>query len=105
MFKARFRLRKLRRLALIAGALPGLYVLVYLLLSAFGHYRPISVGGLGHWETYLAWAPAGFYDPYHSAPGSAAAERGIVTGTWRGSMITAFYPLWIVDMSYVHRSR
>jgi hypothetical protein len=97
--------QKLRRLGLFCGVLVGLYFGIYLLLSFGGQYRPMSEGGIGHWETYSSWAPFGFYDPDHSPPGSVAVERGMVIGTWRGSMIRIFYPLWIADISYVHKTR
>jgi hypothetical protein len=97
--------QKLRRFGVFAGGLVGLYCLIYLVLSLSGQYRPVSEGGLGHWQAYSTWAPFGFYDPSHSPPGSVAAERGTIIGTWRGSMIWMFYPLWLADISYMHKTQ
>ena len=97
--------RKLRRAGFIAGGLVGSYFLIYLILSFGGQYRPVSEGGLGHWQTYSTWAPFGFFDPDHSPPDSVAAKRGLVIGTWRGPMIRIFYPLWIADILYVHKTQ
>ncbi len=86
------------RFVKFVGGLAICYVLIYLLLSLCGQYRPMSAGGLGRMQIYSTWAPFGFYDPNHSPPGSAI-------GTWRGSMILAFYPLWIIDICYVHKNK
>jgi hypothetical protein len=97
--------RPLQLFATFVGALVISYILVYLLLSMCGRYRSEFEGGLGHWEEFSVWAPFGFYDPNHSPPGSAAAEREMIIGTWRGSMVLFFCPLWIADTHYVHKSK
>jgi hypothetical protein len=96
--------RKLWRFGKVVGGLVIFYVLLYLLLSLCGQYRPMSEGGLGRMRVYSSWAPFGFYDPNHSPPGSVAAERGMIIGTWRVSLIQVFYPLWIADILYVHKN-
>ena len=89
----------------IVGALFAFYILAYLILSLCGRYRSEFEGGPGHWEEFSVWAPLGFYDPNHSPSGSAAAERGIIIGTWRPSVVMAFVPLWVADTHYVHRTK
>jgi hypothetical protein len=98
-------IRKLCRFGKYLGVLVALYVLVYALLSLCGHYEEESEGGIGHWNIYSIWAPLGFWDPNHSPPGSAAAERGIIIGTWRRDVVLAFCPLWIADTHIVHKGK
>src|SRR5208283_2102823 len=97
--------RPLRVFAKFVGALVVSYIFVYLTLSLCGRYRSDFEGGIGHWEEFSVWAPWGFYDPNHSPLGSAAAERGIIIGTWRSSVVLFFFPLWIADTHYVHRTK
>jgi hypothetical protein len=97
--------RKLWRFGKYLGVLVVLYILAYALLSLFGHYEVESEGGLGHWNDFSIWAPLGFYDPNHSPPGSAAAERGMIIGTWRRDAVLFFFPLWIADTHCVHKGK
>jgi len=98
--------QKLRRVGFFAGGLVGSYLLIYLILSLCGQYRPISEGGLGHWEEFSMWAPVGFYDPHHSPPGSVAEKRGIIIGTWRyNPAIQIYLPLWSLDTHYIHKTK
>jgi hypothetical protein len=89
----------------VVGGLVILYVLFYVLLSLCGQYQPMSEGGPGRRHVYSSWAPFGFYDPHHSPAGSAAAKQEMIVGTWRISLIQIFYPLWIADVSYVHKNK
>jgi len=97
--------RLLRLFIKFVGALVVSYILVYLALSLCGRYRSWFEGGVGHREEFSVWAPFGFYDPNHSPPGSAAAERGIIIGTWRSSVVMFYIPLWVADTHYVHRTK
>jgi len=98
--------RKLWWIVMFIGSLTFIYVLVYAAISISGQYQPISVGGLGHWEEYSVWAPIGFYDPNHSPPGSVAAKRGIIIGTWRYNPVgQVYWPLWDFDTRYVHKTK
>jgi len=97
--------RKLLWVGKIVGGLAALYILVYALLSLCGHYEVESEGGLGHWNEFSVWAPLGFYDPNHSPPGSAAAQRGIIIGTWRRAVVLPFLPLWVVDTHLIHKGK
>ena len=99
-------IRKLWLTAKLVGGLVVAYLLIYLLLSLCGQYRPMSEGGLGHWTEYSVWAPVGFYDPHHSPPGSVAAKRGIIIGTWRYTMVVQiFWPLWLADTAHIHKTK
>jgi hypothetical protein len=96
---------KLRRFWQFGGVVVVIYVLIYSLLSLCGQYRPNYEGGLGRMVEYSVWAPFGFYDPDHSPPDSVAEKRGMIIGTWRASMVLPFFPLWLIDTSYVHKSK
>jgi hypothetical protein len=91
--------------AKIIGALFASYVLAYLMLSFCGQYQSESAGGLGHWDEFAVWAPLGFYDSRHSPPGTLAAKRGIIIGTWRRNVVICFLPLWGADIRFVHRTK
>jgi hypothetical protein len=94
--------RLTRSLAMFAGGLVVFYVLSYSILSVCGSYRPFYFISNGV-EEYSVWAPIGFYDPKHTPSGSIATARN---GTWRRAFIPlAFYPLWCLDISYVHKSQ
>ena len=97
--------RKLQWFGKVVGGLIALYILVYALLSLCGHYEVESVGGIGHWSQFSMWAPLGFYDHNHSPPGSAAAQRGIIIGTWRRDVVLAFLPLWAADIHFIHKGK
>lgn len=72
--------------------LAGLYVFAYLLLSLCGQYRPMAMGGLGHWEEYSYWVPAGFrLGP--EANRSSPLRLGIMK---------MFLPLWGADVRWLH---
>lgn len=95
--------RPARSIAKYAGALVAFYVLVYVLLSLCGSYQPLDTISARIYEG-STWAPAGFYDPYHTSSGSitTAARRN---GTWQRGIATIFFPLWWLDVSYVHKSK
>jgi hypothetical protein len=97
--------RKLWRFGKYLGVLFVLYVLAYAMLSLCGHYEVESEGGPGHWNEFSIWAPLGFYDHNHSPPGSAAAERGMIIGTWRRDVVLLFFPFWIADTHFVHKGK
>ncbi len=104
MQATRFIAPKLARsIAKYAVALVAFYVLVYVLLSLCGSYQPCDTISARIYEGYT-WAPAGFYDPYHTPSGSMTTPAGR-NGTWRRGIATFFLPLWMVDASYVHKPR
>jgi hypothetical protein len=80
------------------------YILIYVVLSAFGSYQPFTVGTFGV-KQYL-WAPRGFYDADHPWPGSAVAElsKDKKTGGWSSFMCWTFFPLWTIDASCIHKN-
>ena len=86
--------RWLKLSAMVAGGGVLLYVLVYVLLSASGKYEPYSLVSIRSENLVYAWAPRGFYDASH--PWSSLA------GGWHRKVIFAFYPLWLLDIRYVH---
>jgi hypothetical protein len=90
--------RNLRRMFC---ALFVVYVLTYLVLTFNGGYQPISVGA-SHVKEY-AWAPLGFYDPDHAWKNSSYAHHHPTekTGGWN-QMMLVFYPLWFIDVRYIH---
>jgi hypothetical protein len=91
----------IRKLCWIAASIASLllvYVLVYVLLSAFGEYRPMTEAGLSHWEIYPMWAPLGAFDS-HPPAGSPDAKRG---GAWRPWFVNTYFWLWGVDNRFVH---
>jgi hypothetical protein len=98
-------LRLLRLIAYSTGGLSAFYLLIYLSLSLCGQYRPMPYGDPRHIDLYPTWAPLGFYDPYHSPPGSLAEERGLIIGTWRAVPVRIFYPLWIFDIQHIHKTK
>ena len=84
--------RWLQCLGLLGAGVAGLYVVAYLLLSMFGQYRPMGMGGLSHWQEYSFWVPAGFLL-------GPEAER---SSLFRRGMMYAFDPIWTVDVRWVH---
>jgi len=91
--------KALRRFIWLVVGLPVLYILIYLLLSLCGQYRPMSASGVSRWEVFATWAPLGFYDS-HPPAGPLEAKLG---GAWRDSMIRVYYRLWTADNHYVHK--
>jgi len=91
-------IRKLRWIAISAVGLLSVYVFVYVLLSLFGQYRPMTESGLSHWETYPMWAPLGTFDSHPSA-GSANARRD---GAWSGWFFQVYSWCWRMDNRFVH---
>jgi hypothetical protein len=92
--------RIFRLVAWLVIGLPILYVLIYLLLSACGRYRPMSEADLTSWELFATWAPLGFYDAHPPAGSIDAKQRG---GAWKWSVIRIYYRLWEADIHYVHK--
>ena len=92
-----------RAIVKYVGGLAAFYVLVYVLLSLCGSYQPCDTVSARVYEG-STWAPALFYDPYHTASGSitTVARRN---GAWRRGIGTVFLPLWWLDVSYVHKSK
>jgi hypothetical protein len=94
-------MRNLIRKRWIVASITGVilvYVLVYILLSAFGQYRPMTVAGLSHWEIYPVWAPVGAFDS-HPPEGSQDAKRASI---WRGWFFHAYSWLWGIDNRFIH---
>jgi hypothetical protein len=92
----------MRAIVKYAGGLVAFYILVYVVLSLCGSYQPCDwISARIYRES--RWAPAGFYDPYHTPSGSiTTADRR--NGTWRRFAII-FAPLWGLDVAYVHKTR
>jgi hypothetical protein len=90
----------MRAIVKYAGGLVAFYILVFVLLSSCGSYQPCDDK---MYESSI-WAPAGFYDPFHTESGSitTAAKRN---GTWHRGLAITFLPLWDIDISYVHKTR
>jgi len=66
------------------------YMLIYMFLSLGGRYEPSTVeynGSVGY-----TWAPFGFYEKSHG-------------GRWNIPLIYTFYPLWYLDIEWVHKPR
>jgi hypothetical protein len=85
-----------------SGGLVAIYILVYVVLSLCGSYQPFVLISARVYEDSM-WAPAGFYDPYHTPSGSVTtADRH--NGTWRRFAIV-FGPLWGLDTAYVHKTK
>ena len=57
-------LRKFWRTSGAICSLPFLYVLIYAILSLFGHYGPIADVSLHHLEVGSYWLPYGTFDPH-----------------------------------------
>jgi len=93
----------MRAIIKYAGGLVAFYFLVYVLLSLCGSYRPCDTISARVYES-LVWAPAGFYDPFHTASGSISTEAGR-NGTWRRGFAIIFMPLWSLDISYIHKTK
>jgi len=74
---------------IVVGMLAG-YVLLYSLLSICGRYQRADLASLHGVEIGYTWAPVGFYDA--------------ATG-WRSGWVLSFYPLWYLDIVYVHKSK
>ena len=84
------RFRFLRIVTLIViGMLTG-YLLLYSLLSICGGYQRAYLASLHGVEIGYTWAPIGFYDT--------------ATG-WRSRWVQNYYPLWYLDICYVHKSK
>ena len=93
----------MRAIVKYAGGLVAFYILVYVLLSLCGSYQPCDTVSARVYKGEV-WAPAGFYDPNHTASGSiTTADRR--NGTFRRGIGTVFLPLWLLDISYVHKAR
>jgi hypothetical protein len=93
----------MRAIVKYAGGLVAFYVLVYVVLSLCGSYQPCDTISARIYEGSV-WAPAGFYDPFHTASGSITTAAGR-NGTWRRGFAIIFLPLWSLDVGYVHKSR
>jgi hypothetical protein len=91
-------IRKLRWIVLSAVGVFLVYICVYVLLSLFGQYRPMTEAELSHWEIYPMWAPLGSFDS-HPPAGSQDAKRG---GAWRGWIFHGYCWLWGADNRFVH---
>jgi hypothetical protein len=89
---------KIRLVARPVACLIFAYFLVYVLLSLFGQYRPMTEAGLSHWEVYPMWAPYGSFNS-HPPAGSQDAKRG---GVWRHWLFQAYSRLWGMDNRYIH---
>ena len=93
----------MRAIVKYAGGLVAFYILVYVLLSLCGSYQPCDTVSARVYEGEI-WAPAGFYDSNHTASGSITiADRR--NGTFRRGIGTVFLPLWLLDISSVHKAR
>jgi hypothetical protein len=92
----------MRKFGRVVCGLAIAYVLVYSVLSAFGHYEPalVDLRGVRLYE----WAPLGFYDSDHPWPNSLTAIHSPTqkTGGWSTSMEVTFLPLWILDARLIH---
>jgi len=93
----------MRSIGKYAGGLFAFYIWVYVLLSLCGSYQPCDTISARIYEGSV-WAPAGFYDPFHTVSGSITTA-GRRNGTWRKGIARVFFPLFILDVSYVHKSR
>jgi hypothetical protein len=93
----------MRKLVKAVSGLALVYVLVYLILSTFGCYRPDAWDLNG--PMHYSWAPAGFYDAKHAWPGSVYAVRhpNEKTGGWSAFMSWAFLPLFYLDNQFIHK--
>ncbi len=80
---------KRKTIILTVGALLGLYVGSYAVLSSHGQYVP-GGWGLG-WVKWYVWAPYGFV----SGPAGTGQRRFIQT---------VYLPLWQVDWRLIHTS-
>ncbi|MDB6112920.1 MAG: hypothetical protein JWR69_4670 [Pedosphaera sp.] len=83
-----------------------LYVSVYVWLSFKGRYEP-SVVGLNGVKVY-SWAPMVYYDSDHPWAGSVDAIRSnaSVYGGWNNPLLWKFfYPLYYVDISFIHKNK
>jgi hypothetical protein len=81
--------RPTRLLGKLAGGLLAVYVAVYLVLSLCGGYQSVIWMSAAVHED-LMWAPFGFSG--HD-------------GRFRRSFIIAFYPLWVADVSLIHKTK
>jgi hypothetical protein len=82
-----------------AGGLVVFYVLVYLLLSLRGGYQPVVWTSAAVHED-LIWAPLGFDYTTPAPSGATATERNHTR-----TLIIAFYPLWVADISLIHKTK
>jgi hypothetical protein len=72
-----------------AGGLFTVYVAVYLALTLCGGYQSVIwMSAAAHED--LMWAPLGFTGG---------------DGTFRRSFVIAFYPLWVADISLIHKTK
>ena len=90
--KALTKFRRLKSLMWLGLGLTGIYVSTYSSLSLCGQYRPIGSGCLHEWEESSLWTPAGFRVDAKQSPLKLAT-------------MTAFYPLWIADVRWIHSRR
>ena len=93
-------IRLVFRLTIVICVILVSYILIYVLLSVNGGYQPSSLeygGRIGY-----SWAPLGFYTPRTLLPSATGAK--VVTGGWKASMVLTFYPLWMTDICYIHKS-
>jgi hypothetical protein len=96
----------LNKFVLLICALAVTYVLVYVILSANGAYQPELVGL--HGVELYTWAPLGYYDANHPWKGSQAAKisKATIYGGWKNTLLVqAFYPLYRIDISYIHKCK
>ena len=81
------------------------YFSSYFLMSVFGTYQPgvVDLTGIKSYQ----WSPWGFYDPNHPSKNSIAARRSGTTkfGGWNATMLRIYYPLYMLDIMYLHRSK
>src|SRR5579864_7370137 len=82
------------RSIIVLFGLPVIYVLIYIILSLAGRYLPSTIENRGG-EGYT-WVPLGF----STAPRKSQFELV----DWNTSMLYIFYPLWYVDVGYIHKS-
>src|SRR5271156_6599953 len=82
------------------------YFFVYAILSALGRYE-VSVVDLGGRVNGYSWAPLGFYETIHPINNSKVGAPGSnkMTGGWNSSLVYTFYPLWGIDVLYVHKNK
>ena len=69
-------------------SLLAFYLIFYFVIDLNGSYKRSTGGSMG--EIGYTWAPFGFYDEKHS---------------WNSTMVLTFYPLWYLDICYIHKSK
>jgi len=96
----------LKKYATLFCALATTYVSVYVILSANGKYQPELVDLQG--VQLYTWAPLGYYDANHPWKGSQAAiiSKATIYGGWKNTfLVQVFYPLYRIDISYIHKCK